>query len=264
MITRGGSRPSARGVGQPAVVEDLEEDVPDFGCAFSNSSSSTTENGCLRTAAISGRPAARRRVAEQLLEAVRGLVLAHVEADHPVARAEEELAPGLRDLRLAGAGRADEEEHAERPGRIGEPRLDQRDPVDDAFDRLRLPEHAGSEVGTDPVRLSGALGSRTCRGSPVASLSVAITVSGSIAVATPRAIRSRTSSSTPDVPGRGRRRQIVGGEVERLRERLVVDVQFVLGRPVPRVSIAFAPDAGSTLTTSNSRAMRGRCCSTSS
>ena len=117
------------------------------GCAFSNSSSSRTENGCLRTWAISGAACClrRRRVAEQPVEALRRLVLAHVEPDEPVLGAEQEGAEGLRDLGLAGAGRADEEEDAERPRRVGEPRLHERDPVDEALDRLRLPEHAAEE-----------------------------------------------------------------------------------------------------------------------
>ena len=246
-------------VGEPAVVEDLEEDVPDLRVRLLELVEQQDENGCLRTWAISGPLSSACRVAEKAVEALRRLVLAHVEPDEPVLRAEQELAEGLRDLGLAGAGRADEEEDAERARRVGEPRLHERDPVDEALDRLWLAEHASLEEGARPARGSAAaVGSSTWSGSPVASLSVAITVSGSIAVATPRAMRSRTSSSTRRTfPGDGRRRQIVGGEVERLRQRLVVDVELVVGAQSRAISIASAPVAGASLTTSNSRAIRG-------
>jgi hypothetical protein len=40
-------------VGEAAVVEHLQQDVEDLGCAFSTSSSSTTEYGRRRTASVS-------------------------------------------------------------------------------------------------------------------------------------------------------------------------------------------------------------------
>ena len=52
---------------------------------------------------------------------------------------------------LPGAGRADEEEDAERARRISEAGLHERDPVDEALDRLRLPEDASVEVRADPL-----------------------------------------------------------------------------------------------------------------
>ena len=104
---------------------------------------------------ISGAACSSARVAEQAVEALGGLVLAHVEPDEPVVRAEEELAEGLCDLGLARAGRADEEEHAERPRRVGEPRLHERDPVDEALDRLRLAEDAALEEGAYAVEAEG-------------------------------------------------------------------------------------------------------------
>ena len=80
--------------------------------------------------------------AEQLRDRVAAAVLAHVEADHPVAAAEQELGQRLGELGLADAGRPDEEERRERLARVLEPRLEDGDEVDDLLDRVRLPEHA--------------------------------------------------------------------------------------------------------------------------
>ena len=76
----------------------------------------------------------------------------------PVCGAEEELRERLRDLRLAGSGRPDEEEHAERPCGIGDARLDHRDALDDALHGLRLLEHPLLEERADLVE-----GKRSCR-----------------------------------------------------------------------------------------------------
>ena len=43
-------------VGQPPVLEDLQQDVEDVGCAFSISSSSSTQYGLRRTASVSWPP----------------------------------------------------------------------------------------------------------------------------------------------------------------------------------------------------------------
>jgi hypothetical protein len=86
-----------------------------------------------------------RAVREQTLERLRGLVLAHVEAYEPVGRPEEVLGQRLRDLRLPGARRADEEEHAQRPIRIRDAGLDHRDALDDALHCLGLLEDPALE-----------------------------------------------------------------------------------------------------------------------
>ena len=77
------------------------------GCAFSISSSSSTEYGCLviclgQQAALVEADVARRR-ADQARHRVALHVLRHVEADQLDAHAVGELA---RDLGLADAGRA--------------------------------------------------------------------------------------------------------------------------------------------------------------
>src|SRR5207237_10541008 len=58
---------------------------------------------------------------------VAGAELAHVEAHHPLAAAEEALGQCLRELGLADTCRPDEEERPERLVRIVEPRLDHTD-----------------------------------------------------------------------------------------------------------------------------------------
>ena len=49
------------------------------------------------------------------------LELAHVEPDHPVLVAEQRLGQRAGQLRLADAGRAEEQEAADRPVRVAEP-----------------------------------------------------------------------------------------------------------------------------------------------
>ena len=104
--------------------------------------------GRLRTAEIRAAPP-RSIVASDRSRSsdVGRLELAHVEPDEPIRRAEEELRERLRDLRLAGAGGADEEEDAERAARVGEAGLDHRDPLDETVDRLRLPSTRSLEEG---------------------------------------------------------------------------------------------------------------------
>src|SRR5205823_4774003 len=75
-----------------------------------------------------------RDVADQAFVRLVGRVLAHVETDKPVDVAEEMLGDGAGQLRLADAGRADEQEDGERLVRIVEPRLDQRHQINNRFD----------------------------------------------------------------------------------------------------------------------------------
>ena len=101
-------------VGQAAVVEHLEEDVPDVRVRLLELIQEQHREGLLAHRAINGAASCSARgVTEQALEALRSLVLAHVEAHEPVLGAKEESAEGFRDLGLAGPGRADEEENAE-------------------------------------------------------------------------------------------------------------------------------------------------------
>ena len=141
-------------VGEPAVVEDLQEEVPDR----LRSLLELVEQDDGERVLADGRDQRRTsvvdvRIGQEPLVAVGRLILAHVEADHPIRRAEEELCQRLRDLRLAGSGRADEEEDGQRAARIGEAGLDESDPVDETVDRLWLTEHPLLEEGAHVVEM---------------------------------------------------------------------------------------------------------------
>ena len=64
----------------------------------------------------------------------------------PIDRAEQEFGQHLGHLGLAGTGGPREQEHAHRAVRIGETGLQHRHPVDQAVDRIGLPEHPGGEA----------------------------------------------------------------------------------------------------------------------
>ena len=84
------------------------------GCAFSISSSSTTQNGCARTREVS-RPSGFQRSPIRRDDRVGARQLAHVDADEARLIAVEVLGDRGRELGLAGAGRSGEQHHA-RPG----------------------------------------------------------------------------------------------------------------------------------------------------
>ena len=117
------------------------------GCAFSISSSSTTEYGiplhllgeltALFVADVSGRRA------NQLRDRVLLHVLGHVEADQRVVAAEQEVGQRARQLGLADAGRAEEHEAADRPVRVLEPGARAADRARDRRDRLLLADRRG-------------------------------------------------------------------------------------------------------------------------
>jgi len=69
-------------------------------------------------------------------------VLGHVDADHAVLVAEQRLAQRLAQLGLADAGRTQEDERADRPVRVLEPRARAAHRLRDGLDGLLLPDHA--------------------------------------------------------------------------------------------------------------------------
>ena len=87
--------------------------------------------------------------AQDLVRGLRRLELAHVEPDHALDRAEQILGDALGKLRLAGAGGAREQEHADRLVGVVEARLQHGDAVDDRRHRLVLADDAAREVGAD-------------------------------------------------------------------------------------------------------------------
>src|SRR3954470_17902017 len=122
------------------------------GWAFSISSSRSTEYG-LRGTPPAGRPppslppalgvadVAGRR-ADEARHRVLLHVLRHVDADHRLLVAEEELGERARQLGLADARRAEEDEGAGRPLRVLEARARAPDRLRDDLDRLVLADHA--------------------------------------------------------------------------------------------------------------------------
>jgi len=80
------------------------------------------------------------------------LVLRHVEPDHVVLGVEQRLRERPRQLRLAHAGRAEEEKRADRPARVLDPGPRPDDGVGDELHRLatttleRMARHAAADV----------------------------------------------------------------------------------------------------------------------
>ncbi len=83
-----------------------------------------------------------RRRADQPRHGVLLLVLRHVDPDHRLLVVEQELGERARQLGLADAGRAEEDEAAERPIRILEAGARPADRVRDGGDRLVLADDA--------------------------------------------------------------------------------------------------------------------------
>ena len=127
------------------------------GCAFSNSSSSTTEygpaaDGLGELPALVVADVARRR-ADEPRDGVALLVLGHVDAHERVLVVEELLGERLRELRLADAGRAQEDERAERAVPLLQAGAAAPDGVRDGLDGLGLPDDARGEHALHPEQL---------------------------------------------------------------------------------------------------------------
>jgi hypothetical protein len=167
------------------------------GCDFSNSSSRSTEKGCLRTCAISGAAccsvAASPRSRSRLSGVWYSLMSRRTSrSSEPKTKALNALAISVLPVPVGPTKRKTPS------GRVGS--------VSPAFTSAMrstrqstasgCPSTLASKKARTRSRLSVARGSSTWSGSPVASLSVEITVSVETSEATPRRIRSRTSSST--------------------------------------------------------------------
>lgn len=125
-----------------AVVQDLEEDVEDVRVRLLHlveeeegvrvAADHLGELAGLLVADVAGRGA------DQAADRVPFLVLAHVEADHPLLAGEQGLGERAGQFGLADAGRAEEEEAADRPVRAGESGAGAQYRVGDHADRLVL------------------------------------------------------------------------------------------------------------------------------
>src|SRR4051794_808676 len=133
-------------IGQAAVVEELQERVEDVGVrlldlveehdAVGLAPHGLGELAALLVADVTGRGA------HQPADGVALLVLAHVEADDVVLGVEQRRGERARELRLADAGRPEEDEGADRPPRVLDPRAGADDGVGDEPDRLVLADDA--------------------------------------------------------------------------------------------------------------------------
>ena len=131
------------GVGQPALVEGLQEQVPDHRMGFLELVEQQHRERLLAHAAdqricFECRSAA---LPENLAHRFVGLKLAHVEPDQALGRTEQKFRYGFGELGLAGAGRPGEQKDADRLARIVEAGLEHGDAIDDRTDRLVLAEH---------------------------------------------------------------------------------------------------------------------------
>ena len=112
---------AALAVGQAAVVEHLQQDVEDLGVRLldlveQDDAVRAAAHRLRQLAALVVADVAGRR-ADEARHRVPLLVLAHVDAHHRVLVVEHELGERARELRLADAGRAEEDERPDRPVR---------------------------------------------------------------------------------------------------------------------------------------------------
>ena len=138
-------RPALR-VGQPAVVEQLQHDVEDLGVGLldlveEDHRVRTPPHGLGELACLIVTHVPRRRT-HQPGDGVFLLVFRHVDSDQRMLVVEQELGERTRHLRLAHAGRAQEQEAAQRPVRILQARARAPDCVGHRRHRLVLPDHA--------------------------------------------------------------------------------------------------------------------------
>ena len=134
------------GVGQPAVVEQLEQDVEHLRVRLldlveEDDRVGPAADGLGQLAGLVVADVARRRT-DQARDGVALLVLAHVDADERLLVVEQEFGERPRRLGLADAGRTEEQERADRPVRVAEAGPRRADGVGDGLDRLLLADDA--------------------------------------------------------------------------------------------------------------------------
>ena len=137
---------AALAVGQPPVVEKLQEDVEDLGVRLldlveEDDRVRATTHGFRELAAFLVPDVARRR-ANEARDRVPLLVLRHVEAHHRALVVEHELGERAGELGLPDAGRPEEDERADRAVRILEARAGSPQRVRHGLDRLVLADDA--------------------------------------------------------------------------------------------------------------------------
>ena len=175
-----------------------------------------------RSAAL---PLLPRRVAQESLEALRGLVLAHVEAEEPVLRAEDERAERLCDLGLARpVGPTKRKTPSGRVGSVSPAFTSAirstRHSTASGWPSTREREVLAHEVEAERrPRVEHVRAAARWRRSGSRSPSRVDRFGHAPLDAVPDELED-----AQDVARRGRRRQVVGGEVERLGQRVLVDL----------------------------------------
>jgi hypothetical protein len=221
--------PEVRGptsvVGEAAVIEELEEDVPDLSVRLLEL---VEQHDGERIASHGGDErssfALLHRVGEQAIEAVGCLKLAHVESNQPIGGTEEEFGERLRELGLAGSGGADEQEDAERARRISQAGFDQRNSIDDRVDCFRLADDPSGEKRADRVEIERCLRIDDVQRQAGCLRQRPQKVCGADFLGAFGVGRRRRLQEAKDAPRRCNTGEVVLGEVERIADRRVVDV----------------------------------------
>ena len=133
---------AALGVGQVAVVEDLQEHVEDFGVRLldlveQDQAVGLAADGVGQLAAVVVADVSGRR-ADEAGDGVALHEFRHVEADHVVIGAEHEVGEGAGEFGFADAGGPEEHEHADRAARVLESGAGAADGLGEGDDRLLL------------------------------------------------------------------------------------------------------------------------------
>ena len=157
---------AALAVREASVLEQLQEDVEDVGMRLldlveQQHRVGAPAHGLGELAGLLVADVARRR-ADQARHGVALLELAHVEPDHRVLVAEQRLGERPRELGLADAGRPEEEERADRPVRVAQPRARAPDRAGDRLDGLVLPDHALVELRLEAEQALALLLGQLC------------------------------------------------------------------------------------------------------
>src|SRR6266852_1666885 len=131
-------------VREAALVEDLQQDVEDLGVRLldlveQDHAVRLATDGLRELSALFVADVARRR-SDQARHVVALHVIGHIDLHDVLFAAEHELGELLREVRLAGAGGPDEEEHADRPARVLQAGAGAADRAGYHRDRRRLPD----------------------------------------------------------------------------------------------------------------------------
>ena len=133
-------------VGQPTVVEHLQQHVEDVAMRLFHFVEQ--DDGVRATANRLGQPASflvtdvSRRRSDQPADGVLLHELAHVDANHRLITVEQHLGQRLAEFGFAHAGRAQEDERADRPVRVLQARATPTNGVRYRFDRFVLADDA--------------------------------------------------------------------------------------------------------------------------